>query len=447
MSRTSSKNKQWATIFQQEGIDAALRKQGWYIIQAKTIKEKYKWEPRLLAKIDDHESLPPIFREHGAVILSLANGRYIIVRVGKKGQPFFPELPPIWGIPRYVPLGDLPKRYHTIQWEKAFTGESEAIDAAFISRILHDFVGEEELTLTIRGRRRFSLAEKLPLRIRIHHKLKEFPGLEFDNPQMEVDAGYETEKSIYLIESKLHITRTFNPRQIFFPYIYWQRQLQAKGSHKDVRPIYLLYTNHFYYLYELEIQDEAINAIGVKRQQGYILAEPPLSIQWLGNLLTETRAIPQLHSPFPQADLLPRIYNILETLQQSGTTSTSTIAEQQHFTKRQAYYYASAAAWLGWTKVEKSQVTITKEGRILAKTSPYARLEKTLKVLARRPVFRQALRFWYNQRDLPSLAHIQRWLAEASAKGEIKELSGKTVSRRARTALHWLQMLAPLVKF
>ncbi len=445
MPRTSSKNERWATIFQQERIDDALQKQGWYLIQAGAIRQKYGWEPRLLAKIDDHESLPAVFRDQDAVILSLANGRYVIVRVGDHGKPFFPDLSPIWERPRHVPLGDLPERYHTFRWDEAFTGESEAIDAAFASRILHDFVGEEELTLTIRGRRRFSLKQRLPLRLRINQALKEFP-LEFGSPQMEVDAGYEAPHGLYLIESKLHLTGNFNPRQVFFPYIYWQRQLQAKGSRKRVHPIYLLYTNHFYYLYELEIEDEAINAMRVIRQQWYILGEPPWTLRWLGELLAKTQLVPQPKDPFPQADLLPRIYDLLEALQRRGAMTIPQVAERQHFTERQAYYYASAAKWLGWAEIEKGQVTLTQAGRKLAKTPLYSRLEKTLQVLSRRPVFRPALRFWYEQRKLPSQAQIGKWIEEASAQGEIKELSGNTIHRRAQTARHWLQMLAPLVK-
>ncbi len=446
MTRANLKDERWNTIFRQERIGDALQKQGWYLIQARTIKQKYGWEPRLLAKIDDHESLPAIFQDHDAVILSLANGRYVIVRVGNHGKPFFPTLPPIWESPRHIPLGDLPERYHTFRWKKAFTGESEAIDAAFASRLLHDFVGEEALTLTIRGRRRFSLKQKLPLRLRINRTLKEFPGLEFGSPQMEVDAGYEAPSSLYLIESKLHLTDNFNPRQVFFPSIYWQRQLRAKGSRKSVRPIYLLYTNHFYYLYELEIEDEAINAIHVRRQQWYILGEPPWTLRWLGELLAKTQLVPQPEIPFPQADLLPRIYDLLEALQRMGAMTIPQVAERQHFTERQAYYYASAAKWLGWAEIEKSQVTLTKAGRKLAKTPPYSRLEKTLQVLSCRPVFRSALILWHKQHKLPSQAQIGKWIEEAGARGEIKGLSGNTVHRRAQTARHWLQMLAPLVK-
>ncbi|GEM_PF-3907633 len=441
-----SQDQQWKTIFRQEKISDALQRQGWYLISAKTIRENYGWRPRLLTKFDNHESLPSVLKEHDAAILSLTNGHYVIVRVGDRGKPFFPTLPPIWEPPRHIPLDDLPQRYHTFQWNTAFTSESMAIDAAFVSHILHDFIGETELTLTIRGRRRFSLDGRLPLRLLIDHTIREFPELHFGTPQMEIDAGYETPNGIYLIESKLHLTGNFNPRQIFFPHIYWQRQLQARGSYKTVHSLYLLYTDFFYYLYELELRDEALNALHVTRQQRYFLGEPPFTFQWLRALLERNSPIPQPAIPFPQADLLPRIYDLLKTLNRLGTRTIPQIAEQQHFTERQAHYYAAAARWLGWTEIERGQITLTKEGKGVAREAPASRAEKTLTVLSRRPVFHQALLFWCEQRTLPAQPQIEHWIAQASTEGTIKAVSGNTIHRRAQTALHWLQMLAPLVK-
>ncbi len=447
MSRTNSKHERWTIIFRKEGIGDALQRQGWYQLSAKTLKARYGWEPRLLAKIDDYESLPPIFRKHHAAILSLSNDRYVIVRVGHRGRPFFPTLPSIWEAPQIVPFQDLPQRYHTFKWEKAFTGESEAIDAACASRILHSFVNEENLTLTIRGRRRFSLDEKLPLRLRIDHKLKEFRELEFGRPQMEVDAGYETPNNVYLVESKLHLTTNFNPRQVFFPYIYWRRQLKARRSSKNVRPIYLLYTHHFYYLYELEIQEEAVNAIRVTRQQWYILGGRPFTHLWLDQLLARTHVIPQPQIPFPQADLLPRLYDLLDVLHRRGMMSIPQIAEEQHFTERQAHYYASAAKWLGWVKVVRGRATLTSAGKQMAQASPLRRLKQTLHVLTARPVFYLAIRFWCKYRVLPTQTEIRAWIASAAEEETIKSISGDTIHRRAQTVRHWLQMLAPLVDF
>lgn len=70
----------WGEIFEQlqivEGVNAA----GFHDITAQQIKTISRREPRLMAKIDFREQLPPVMEEEGLAILAIANGTYRIGR-------------------------------------------------------------------------------------------------------------------------------------------------------------------------------------------------------------------------------------------------------------------------------------------------------------------------------------------------------------------------------
>jgi len=443
----SKREHLWQKIFDGEEIPKNLDKRGWAIIDTKTIKEKYHAEPRLLAKVDAAEYLPQIFRQHDAAVLSLSNTQYAILRLGDKGKPLFPSLTTrhFWELsPQLISTQGLQTQLATIPWEKHFTSESQALDAAIASRILHDFVNEQDLALTIRGRRRFQ--GKVPLQFRVKGGIRIFP-LHASGFQIEVDGGYESPQSVYLVEAKNRIQNSFNLRQVFFPYLFWTRYLRKRGVRKTVRPIFLLYTTHHYILSELKVEDEqTLNAISIRRQGWYILGDPPLTRAQIADLLLANQPQPILHTPFPQADRLLRIYSLLEEIQRAKNLSGDEIAEIQDFDRRQADYYGNAAKWLGWLDKEKHDFILTNEGRRLVQAPFAERAVLTFQTLARRPVFHKALSWWLQHKEIPSKEIIIPWIDQAVAEQKIKSVSKTTLGRRAQTVRGWLKILTPWVK-
>ena len=445
MSRKAAKT--WEEIFDSTPLLEEIRQRGWVRLHTQELRERYHAEPRLLKKVDEYESLPEVFREHGIVPLSLTNQEYVLLQIGEKGKPLFPDLPPPKGLPHWQDTQAL-ERFLTLPWATGFTNESQALDAAYLSGILFDFVGEEELYLTIRGRMRFR--HEIPLRFRTKEGIKEFfedggNPLAASGFQLEIDAGYESPHFVYLIEAKKRVQSTFNLRQVVFPYHLWQHLLRGE---KAIRSLFLVYTNPYYFLYEIKITDPfVLNAIEVTRSAWYALGVPPLTLAEIQRLIATSRPVAIPDIPFPQADNLLRIYNLLESLVQRESLTAEEVATEEEFDIRQGHYYLSAAEWLGWLKrIGRGQRALTRLGHRIAKGNTVQRTRLTIKSLAQRPVFHEALKWWVKYQDLPPKAQIVHWINQASEQGTIRPLSGSTPGRRAQTVLAWLRLLYPLVK-
>ena len=440
----AQRDKAWEAIFSGESIPQTLEKQGWATVTAEIIRKKYHKEPRLLAKTDAYEALPEVFRKNDAALLSLTNEEYAILRLGNKGKPLFPKLPPVLDSPKHIDIEHCARRIVTLPWEEHFASESQAIDAALAARILQDFVGDENLVLTIRGRRRFQ--KPVPLRFSLKGRVTEFP-LKARGFQIEVDGGYESPRHVYLLEAKNKAHKTFNLRQVMFPYLFWKDYLRAREANKSVRPIYLIYTAHNYFLYEFTVEKEdVLNALRVVRAGWYVLGTPPLTLAYIREMLQGHKPDSIPHIPFPQADSFLRLYDILEEVKRKGALTANEIAEYQEFTLRQGNYYASAAQWLGWMEKQGNAFVISKDGKRLLAVPLNERPRLILQRLAQRPVFHNALQWWATSGKLPEKSQIGHWIVQAIESKQIKPLSQSTIPRRASTVAGWLQILAAWVK-
>ncbi len=165
-----------------------------------------------MAKIDTREELPSIFKKNLTFHFCLfkTNNIYCSLMIQKNLFYDFPILktPVITKFPNAT-ISNL----ETLQ-ERHISSESKALDFAYIASILKTFTGEDNLWLTIRGRQYSSNFDLI------------IPALNrtqtISSTQIEVDAGYESNDAIYLIEAKMGGNRTnFNVRQLLFPYLNW----------------------------------------------------------------------------------------------------------------------------------------------------------------------------------------------------------------------------------
>ncbi len=439
-----NKRKTWQRIFDEHPyISTALNNDGWIVLTADELR--VYGEPRILAKIDSFETLPKVFKKHNAALLSLTNDSYIILKLGQEGKPLFPKLPPVTTPPRYYSPQDLQDRFVTLDWQRHFTSESQALDAAFLAGILQDFTQDNELYLTIRGRRRLATPIALQFSIPSGSSLS-FPQ-SIQGVQIEVDAGYESPRHVYLVEAKKRLQTTFNLRQVYFPFAHWQAYLQNKRSAKTIRPLYLLYTAHQYFLYEFSIRPSGnLNDISVKHSQWYVLGEPPLTLGDLSQIVQATASTFVPHIPFPQADNLSRVFNILERIAHQPQMSAEEIAQEEAIVVRQGNYYLSALRWLGWLEGKGTHKKLTKEGRRVLKASAIERPQRLIRVLASRPVFRQAIQQWSQTQNIPSQKQIEQWIFQETKRKHISPLADSTIPRRAQTVRAWLQNLTVWVR-
>ena len=71
-----------------------------------------------------------------------------------------------------------------------------------------------------------------------------------NNSQIEIDAAYEGIHSLALFEAKRDLSEDFLVRQLYYPYRVWKSRMT-----KPVRPLFLVYSNGIYRIYEYEFKD------------------------------------------------------------------------------------------------------------------------------------------------------------------------------------------------
>lgn len=254
----------WEAIFEKYRILDRLAKNDRVSISSMEINEFR--EARLMTKFDHRSQLPELFVEHKLSILPTSRGTYEIGAF-ETFCDFNKEDVEI------VPV-NFPTFLESIDY-KDITSESIAINCAFISKILHDFTGEENLFPTVSGRMSSSLFD-----FAINSKQKTFR-INVENSQIEIDGGFEGDNSLNLIEAKNYISDDFLIRQLYYPYRLWSDKIV-----KRVRPIFLTYSNGIFDLREYEFTNpELYNSIRLLQHKKYALQERYINIENIQNIL------------------------------------------------------------------------------------------------------------------------------------------------------------------
>lgn len=191
-------------------------------------------EVRILCKQDTREARPLIFRDNSLFLLPIKNGFYNIIK--GEGYVDIPE------IKSEIEVYDS-KLTFDLDTAKIGSSEMQHLDFAYAASLIRTFTGDNSLVLTIRGR-------------------KYTPGFEFyvgdqliktKSVQTEVDAGYEGEKRIVLIEAKNSATKNVIIRQLYYPFRQWQNHTQKK-----VTTLFFEKNKaeNIYSLWEFEFKDE-----------------------------------------------------------------------------------------------------------------------------------------------------------------------------------------------
>ena len=99
-------------------------------------------EARLMTKFDHGKNLPEILKNHLS-ILPVTRGSYLISQF-KAYKDFEEKETEITKVP-------FPSHIESIDYEN-ITSESAALNCAYVSGILADFIGDEEILPTVSGR-------------------------------------------------------------------------------------------------------------------------------------------------------------------------------------------------------------------------------------------------------------------------------------------------------
>src|SRR5208337_2941931 len=340
----------WEKIFERLPLMPEIERQGYVYVSADDIKKASdKREPRLLAKQDTRNSRPEVFKQNKLSILPVENGKYIIFR-DELARTYYPLDKILAEVPaeEYQPTKDY-RAYESLD-VRNLSSESQAIDFANLVSLLRTFTGEKELNLTIRGRLR---SEKFPVTI---------PGsrhtAEIDGVQIEVDAGFESPEKIYLFEAKLGRVEDFNIRQLYYPFRDWS----CKSS-KEIVPLFFVYTNGLFYILQFAFGKE-YGELRLVRSKCFTVNEPAKLPVNLSRLLAETLPGPEPDVPYPQANDLDKVIDIVTNFHSRSLSNKPAIADFFDFDERQGDYYLNAGYYLGLLRrvPSSTEFSLTREG-------------------------------------------------------------------------------------
>lgn len=416
----------WEQIFEKHRILDKIENKGCASISSVDIN-KYR-EARLMTKFDHRSQLPKLFIDNNLSILPTSRGTYEIGNFETFCDFNKEEV-------EVTPI-HFPTFLESIDY-KDITSEATAINCAFVSKILHDFTNEDSLLPTVSGRMSSSLFD---------FKINSDKGLfnvKVGNSQIEIDGGYEGNNSLNLIEAKNYISDDFLIRQLYYPYRLWNGKIT-----KQVRPIFLTYSNGIFHLREYEFTDsELYNSIRLVQHKKYAVQEGAINLEAIQNILDSTKIVKEPVQPFPQANSFERVINLCELLKQRGFLSKEEITQNYDFDLRQTDYYSNAAKYLGLIENarESNQIgcSLTNVGFRVFNLPILERQLEFVKLILSHKAFKDTLKLYFDKGDVPSKDEV----VEIMKKSKLYNVdSEQTYMRRASTVISWTNWIIELIE-
>lgn len=416
----------WEKLFEKHDILEHIERTGQFQISANQIKEFR--EPRLMAKFDHTINLPQIFADNGLSILPVTRGDYIISHFDAYHE-FEPDNSPITrvSLPAYIQSLD----------SSNVPSEAIALNCAVAANIVSDFLGDEEIISTVSGRMgsgifSFNIGNL---------KTKSLSTVKVNNSQIEIDAAYEGIRSLALFEAKRDLSKDFLVRQLYYPYRVWKSRIT-----KPVRPLFLVYSNGIYRIYEYEFTDpDNYSSISLVQQKNYSVEDTTITADDIQQILHNAICENEPNIPFPQADSFKRIINICELLDDQ-VLSRNAVTEQYAFDARQTNYYTDAARYLGLIEKNKESgeplYNLTDKGRTILKMGYKQRQLAYCNCILSHVAFAETLKSFFETGVMPQKGDIVRIMKNSNLYNVNSET---TYERRSSTIKGWINWIVELI--
>ncbi len=380
-----------------------------------------------MTKFDHSINLPKLFSDNNLAILPITRGSYIISKF--KAYKGFEQ------IDDEVIKATFPEYIESIDYEN-ITSEAVAINCAYISNIIADFLEDEELLPTVSGR---MSSDNFSFNIRNTSSNTNMV-VNVVNSQLEIDGGYEGIKQLALIEAKNFISDDFLIRQLYYPYRLWSNKVSKK-----ITPVFLVYTNGIFNLYEYEFQDPSnYNSLVLVKKKNYSIEAVEITLDEIVAVLNRVRYVEEPEIAFPQADSLKRIINLCELLSQSDMTRDD-ITLNYAFDPRQTNYYTDAGRYLGFINKYKENgeivFSLTEEGQRIVRSKYKIRQLKFVEAILKHRVFAETLRLYLQHSEMPARSEIINIMKECNL---FQVEAESTFYRRASTVASWINWILDL---
>jgi hypothetical protein len=407
----------WEQIFDKHKIIERVLSDGHTSISSTDIN-KFR-EARLMTKFDHKSQLPKLFADNNFSILPTSRGGYVIGTFDTFCDFNTDDID--------VAKIEFPTFLESLDY-KDITSEATAINCAFVTKILHDFTGEDNLLPTVSGRMSSSSFD---------FNINSSKGLfkvSVGNSQIEIDGGYEGDSSLSLIEAKNYISDDFLVRQLYYPYKLWNNKITKK-----VRPIFLTYTNGIFHLREYTFANtNHYNSLVLVKQKKYAVQEGAFNLEIIQQIIDTTKTVKEPEIPFPQADSFERVINLCELLKEKGSISKEEITQNYDFDARQTDYYSNAGRYLGLVEIgrENGQIVcfLTDKGKRVFNLSIIDRQSEFVRLISSHSAFKQTLKLYLDNGEMPA----KETIVEVMKRSKLHNVgSDTTYFRRASTITGW----------
>lgn len=254
------------------------------------------------------------------------------------------------------------------------------------------------------------------------------------NSQVEIDGGYEGDNSLNLLEAKNYISDDFLVRQLFYPFKLWSGKIT-----KNVRPIFLTYTNGIFHLREYSFTDsDHYNSILLLNEKKYTIQEGVINNEIIQQILDSTRIVKEPEIPFPQADSFERVINLCELLSERGYLTKEEITQNYDFNERQTNYYSDAGRYLGLIDKSNGIFTLTKFGEKVFKKPIFERNLEFIRLIISHNPFKKTLKFYYENAEIPSKDEVVEFMKQSKL---FNVGTDSTYKRRASTVKSWVNWI------
>lgn len=381
-----------------------------------------------MAKFDHTINLPKIFADNGLSILPVTRGDYVISHFDAYHK-FEPDNAPITrvSLPAYIQSLD----------SSNIPSEAIALNCSVAAGIVADFLGDEEIVSTVSGRMGSGVFD-----FNINNLRNNSPcTVTVNNSQIEIDAAYEGIRSLALFEAKRDLSDDFLVRQLYYPYRVWKNRVT-----KPVRPLFLVYSNGIYRIYEYEFTDPGnYSSIALVRQRNYTVEDTAITTDDIQQVLHSSicKAEPQL--PFPQADTFDRVINICELLDNQDL-SRNDVTEQYAFDARQTNYYTDAARYLGLVDKRRESgeplYSLSDKGRKILNMSFKQRQIAFCNCILSHGAFADTLKRYFETGIMPNKNEIIQIMKNSNL---YNVNSDNTYERRSSTIKGWINWIVGLI--
>lgn len=426
MSNVSLNDEAWERLFDKYHILQHIEANGFFTISASQIKE-YR-EPRLMAKFDHTINLPKLFTDNGLAILPITRGNYVISHFDAYHK-FEPNDNPITrvSLPTHIQsldIGNIPS-------------EAIALNCAVASGIISDFMGDDDIVATVSGRMgsgnfSFDISDT---------KTGYARRVDVSNSQIEIDAAYEGVSSLALFEAKRDLSEDFLVRQLYYPFRVWQSRVT-----KPVKPIFLIYSNGIYRLFEYKFENiNDYSSLRLVKQQNYSIEDTNISVSDIQNVLENAEIVTEPKIPFPQADKFERVINLCELVSTQELSRTD-VTDMYAFDARQTNYYTDAGRYLGLIEKKKDNGTpiysLSETSKRILNLGFKQRQLAFCNTILSHKAFNDTLRLYLQNGVMPSTYEIVDIMKQSNL---YQVESDSTYVRRSSSIKGWINWIVSLI--